>query len=137
MRARAGVTVYGRGALEWCEISDAADFSLSPATFSRNLRHCAQNYGVVATPAIRAFRGFPPVVKKTNAQRSRDKRARQRAGVAVWRVPVVEYVILSAMIEAGRDRAIGGLTEAESLDPQKQAAAAWEVLAEWSKRWLK
>ena len=66
----------------------------------------------------------------THADRQRRYRKRQRDGVAVYRVPAGDAVLL-ALIESGQ------LTESQALDPtrvEKQIAA---VVAEWARRWAR
>jgi hypothetical protein len=66
----------------------------------------------------------------TQTDRTRRYRARQRAGVAILRIPVRNYDLITAMIEAQK------ITDAGSLDREQVERAVGEMLDEWSYRWL-
>jgi len=64
----------------------------------------------------------------THADRQRRYRKRQRDGVAVYRVPAGDAVLL-ALIESGQ------LTESQALDPTRVEQQIAAVVAEWARRW--
>jgi len=66
---------------------------------------------------------------KPATRRQREWRRRQACGIRLLQVPVAEYPLANAAIEAGL------LSVAEAIDPAALARAASDVLAEWSRRW--
>ena len=68
--------------------------------------------------------------RQRRTQATRTWRARQRAGVAVLRVPVPSFDVVEALIDAER------MTVAQALDRRLVEHAAGQVLAEWAARWL-
>jgi hypothetical protein len=68
---------------------------------------------------------------KNSAAKVKAYRARQRAGLAVLKVPVPSYDVVQALIESGR------LTVAEALDRQRVEHAVAEVVVEWTAPWKK
>jgi hypothetical protein len=83
--------------------------------------------GPVTGSALETFRPRPPM---SSANRTKRYRARQRAGVAILKVPVPFYELVDALIEARR------LTAAEALDRRKVEHAAGQALADLTVRWL-
>jgi hypothetical protein len=78
-----------------------------------------------------------PSRRSSDAERQRRTRAvrayrqRQAAGLAVLRVPVVEYDVVQALIEAKR------LTVGQALDRTQVEHVVAEILHEWAQRWLR
>lgn len=64
------------------------------------------------------------------ARKQATYRKRQRAGLAVLRVPAPSYELTAALIASGR------LTAAQALDRAQVERATGEVLSEWSRAWL-
>jgi hypothetical protein len=69
--------------------------------------------------------------RSVSSARVARHRARQRVGVAVLPVPIPAYDTVQALIEAGR------LSVADALDQRKVAVAIGEVVAKWSRLWVK
>jgi len=68
-------------------------------------------------------------MSKPATRRQREWRRRQACGIRLLTVPVAEYPLANAAIEAGL------LSVAEAINPAALARAASDVLAEWSRRW--
>lgn len=83
-----------------------------------------------AMVSTRASSAKAPPPAQAPADRTRRYRARQRAGISILRVPVPDYDLIEAMIEAQR------ITVAGALDRKQVEHAAGEVLAEWASHWL-
>jgi hypothetical protein len=64
-----------------------------------------------------------------NSAKVKAYRARQRAGLAVLKVPVPEYDVVQALIETER-LSVGG-----ALDRQRVEHAVAEIVVEWVRRW--
>jgi hypothetical protein len=56
-------------------------------------------------------------------------RARQRAGLVVLKVPVLEFETLQALLEAGL------LTVGEALDRRRVEHAVGRVVVDWARQW--
>ena len=67
---------------------------------------------------------------KPATRRQREWRRRQACGIKLLTVPVREYDMANAMIEAGL------LTVGEALDSAALGRAASDVLSEWTRRWV-
>jgi hypothetical protein len=65
------------------------------------------------------------------AAKVKAHRQRQRAGLTVLRVPVLQYETAQYLIDTGR------LTVAEALDPSRVAHAIGQIVAELAERWSK
>ena len=95
--------------------------------------HCERSGHPVAGQDPPDYATAPPISadeRNRRAKKQANYRARQRAGVAVLRVPVPFADVVTALIEAGR------LSPAEALDRRRVEVAGGEVFAEWSRRWL-
>jgi len=67
----------------------------------------------------------------TKSEKTRRYRARQRAGIAVFRVRAPAYEMIEALIQAQR------ITVADALHRDRVEGALAEVAMEWAKHWLK
>lgn len=56
-------------------------------------------------------------------------KARQRRGLAVFRITALEFETVNALIESGR------LTAGDALDRREVERAVAEVVFEWTARW--
>lgn len=64
--------------------------------------------------------------RSPEAERARRYRGRQRRGIRVYAVPVIEFATLSRLIDGGY------ISEADSRDPGKVAQALARILAGWA-----
>lgn len=81
-------------------------------------------------PDVGANRGGKSASPRPGARKVAAYRARQRLGLAVLRVPVLQHDLAEALIEAGR------LSPGQTLERAAVEHEVAELVHEWARRWL-